>query len=67
VWGTVLLAGLLCLVTFYAKGGAKLETMTSTEIGLTLGAGLLFAVSVLLRGRTGAPRIVDALLLALTA
>jgi hypothetical protein len=69
VWAALLLAGLLCLVTFYAKGGRKLETMTATEIALTLGAGVLFAVSMLLlpsrRRRPGSWTL--ALLLALTA
>ena len=46
VWGTLLVAGVLCLLTFYAKGGRRLETMTATEMGLTIGGGVLFAVSV---------------------
>jgi O-Antigen ligase len=47
VWGTLLVAGILCLLTFYTQGGRHLETMTATEMGLTIGGGVLFAVSVL--------------------
>ncbi len=47
VWGTLLVAGVLCLLTFYTQGGRHLETMTATEMGLTIGGGVLFAVSVL--------------------
>ena len=47
VWGALLVCGVLCLVTFYAKGGSRLETMTATEMGLTIGGGVLFAASVL--------------------
>ena len=61
MWGTLLVAGLLCLVTFYAKGGLTLETMTATEMGLTLGGGVLFAASVLLlAGRAAPVRLLDA-------
>jgi hypothetical protein len=42
-----LVCGVLCLLTFYAKGGGRLETMTATEMGLTIGGGVLFAASVL--------------------
>ena len=37
--GTLLVAGLLCLLAFYTQGGLNLETMTNTELGLTLGRG----------------------------
>ena len=42
-WSTLLLAGIVCLITFYAKGGLKLESMTATEMALTLLAGLVVA------------------------
>ena len=48
VWGALLVCGALCLITFYAKGGRHLETMTATEMGVTIGGGVLFAASVLL-------------------
>jgi O-antigen ligase len=35
-WPTLLVAGLVCFVVFYAKGGLNLESMTHTEIALTL-------------------------------
>jgi hypothetical protein len=44
----VLVAGLLCAITFYAKGGLNLETMTATEMALTLAAGALVAAVVVL-------------------
>jgi len=47
VWGALLVCGVLCLLTFYAKGGGRLETMTAAEMGLTIGGGVLFAASVL--------------------
>jgi hypothetical protein len=50
----VLLAGLLCFVTFFAKGGLNLETMTTTEIVLTLAAGAGCAAAVIVR--VAAPR-----------
>jgi O-antigen ligase len=69
VWGTLLVAGAICLVTFYAKGGRNLETMTATEMGLTIAAGVLFAASLLVLPlvwrRPGSLTL--ALLLALTA
>ncbi len=52
-WPTLLLAGGLCFVTFFAKGGLNLESMTSTEMALTLGAGALAAVAVLRERRAG--------------
>src|SRR5437660_417557 len=42
-WLTLALAGLLCFVTFEAKGGLSLEPMTLTEIVLTLLAGAVIA------------------------
>src|SRR5207245_6757901 len=47
-WVTLLLAGLLCFVTFYAKGGLALESMTAAELVLTLAAGALVAGAVAL-------------------
>jgi hypothetical protein len=46
--GTLLLAGLLCFVTFYAKGGLSLEPMTYTEMALTVLSGVLVAAAALL-------------------
>ena len=46
-WPTLLTAAIACLITFLAKGGLNLESMTSTEIVLTLGSGLAVAVAVL--------------------
>ena len=39
-WPTLLVAAIFCLITFYAKGGLNLESMTTTEMALTLVAGL---------------------------
>jgi len=47
-WATLLTAGVACLVTFLAKGGLNLESMTATEIVLTLASGLAVAVAVVL-------------------
>jgi O-antigen ligase len=48
-WPTLLTAGIVCFVTFYAKGGLNFEGgMTTTEIVLTLAAGLLIAGAVVL-------------------
>ena len=45
---TIAVAGVLCFVTFYAKGGLNLELMTTVEMALTLGAGLLVAAVAIL-------------------
>jgi O-antigen ligase len=45
-WSTLLCAGFACFVTFMAKGGLNLEAMTTTEIVLTLVAGVVVAVAV---------------------
>jgi hypothetical protein len=67
-WPTLLIAGVLCFVTFYAKGGLNLESMTVTEMALTLGAGLLVAYAVVLGPRSpGYGLWSTGLLLALTA
>ena len=47
-WPTLLVAAGFCWITFHAKGGLNLESMTSTEMALTLVAGLLIAACVLL-------------------
>ncbi|MCW3057615.1 MAG: hypothetical protein JWO21_1584, partial [Solirubrobacterales bacterium] len=47
-WPALLTAGVLCFVTFYAKGGLKLESMTVTEMALTIGAGAVLAATILL-------------------
>lgn len=51
---TLAIAAVLCFATFYAKGGLNLESMTSTEIALTLVAGLVGA-GALLAGPRGRP------------
>ncbi len=57
---TLLVAGVICLATFVAHGGLQLETMTSTEIVLTLAGGAAIAVAVLLtpaaRSLLGGPK-----------
>jgi O-Antigen ligase len=48
-WGlTLATAAAICLITFYAKGGLSLETMTVTEMALTLAAGVAIAAAILL-------------------
>jgi len=47
-WPTLLIAAIFCFITFYAKGGLILDAMTTTEMVLTLGAGLLVAASLAL-------------------
>jgi O-antigen ligase len=47
-WPALLTAGILCFVTFYAKGGLNLESMTTTEMVLTLGSGVVAAGAILL-------------------
>lgn len=47
-WPTLLIAGVFCFITFYAKGGLELESMTATEIALTLGAGSIVAAAAVL-------------------
>ncbi|HEY2537810.1 MAG TPA: O-antigen ligase family protein [Solirubrobacteraceae bacterium] len=47
-WVTLLTAGVACLVTFLAKGGLNLESMTTTEMVLTLASGVAVAVAVVL-------------------
>ena len=45
-WPTLLVAGLICFITFYAKGGLNLESMTTTEMALTLLSGVLAAAAI---------------------
>ena len=45
---TLLVAGVLCFVAFVAGGGLNLSDMTTVEIALTLGAGLVATAAVLL-------------------
>ncbi len=45
-WPTLLIAAIFCLITFYAKGGLNLESMTATEMALTLASGLVVAAAV---------------------
>ncbi|MGH2853932.1 MAG: O-antigen ligase family protein [Solirubrobacteraceae bacterium] len=45
---TLLIAGVLCLVTFLAGGGLNLATITPVEIGLTLGCGAGIAAAIVL-------------------
>jgi hypothetical protein len=68
-WPTLLTAAILCLITFYAKGGLNLETMTATEMALTLGAGVSVAAVLVLApaGRRAYGLWPAALLLAFTA
>jgi O-Antigen ligase len=53
-WATLLFAGVVCFATFYAKGGLNLESMTATEMALTLAACAVTA-AVLLVGRRAGP------------
>jgi hypothetical protein len=46
-WATLLVAAISCFVTFYAKGGLNLESMTTTEMALTLAGGVVVAVAIL--------------------
>ena len=45
---TLAVAGVFCFITFEAKGGLKLETMSTTEMALTLASGALVAAGVIL-------------------
>ncbi len=47
-WATLLTAAVACFITFVAKGGLNLESMTTTEIVLTLAAGVSTAVAIVL-------------------
>jgi O-antigen ligase/polysaccharide polymerase Wzy-like membrane protein len=49
-WPTLLLAGVVCFITFYAKGGLNfefnLQSVTVTEVVLTLAGSILLAVAI---------------------
>ncbi len=47
-WPTLLVAIAACLTTFLAHGGLNLESMTTTEIVLTLGSGAIVAGAIVL-------------------
>jgi hypothetical protein len=66
---TLLVAGLICFVTFVAKGGLNLEPMTTVELVLTLACGVFVALIILLAAAGGRADGVWslALLLAFTA
>jgi O-antigen ligase/tetratricopeptide (TPR) repeat protein len=51
-WPTLLTAGVACLATFLAHGGLNLESMTTTEIALTLISGVAIAGAVVLTPAT---------------
>ena len=46
---TLLIAGILCFVGFYAGGGLRLARMTTVEIVLTLGSAVIVVGALLLR------------------
>lgn len=52
-WPTLLVAGVLCFVTFVAGGGLNLADMTTVEIVLTIGSGLIVAAAALFGRRRG--------------
>jgi O-antigen ligase len=68
-WPALLMAGLVCFITFYAKGGLNLESMTTTEMALTLLSGAVAAGAVIFtpRGSGAYGTWSLALLLAFTA
>jgi O-antigen ligase/tetratricopeptide (TPR) repeat protein len=45
-WVTLAVAAVCCFVTFHATGGLSLESMASTEMALTLGAGAVVALAI---------------------
>ncbi|HEX3518476.1 MAG TPA: O-antigen ligase family protein [Solirubrobacteraceae bacterium] len=45
-WPTLLVGGLVCFIVFYAKGGLNLESMTHTEIALTLVSAAAAALAI---------------------
>ena len=46
-WPTLLVAGFACFVAFLPKGGLNLESLTTTELVLTLGGGVVAAFAVI--------------------
>jgi hypothetical protein len=47
-WPTLLIAGIICFVAFLAGGGLNVGDMTTVEMTLTIGSGLIVAAAVLL-------------------
>ncbi|HYB24567.1 MAG TPA: O-antigen ligase family protein [Solirubrobacteraceae bacterium] len=47
-WPTLVIAAIFCWLTFYAKGGLNLATMTTTEIALTVVTGVVVAAGMIL-------------------
>ena len=47
-WPTLLTAAILCYVSFLAGGGLNLSPMTTVEMTLTIGSGVIVAAAVLL-------------------
>jgi hypothetical protein len=45
-WATILIAGIICYLTFLAGGGLHLGPLTTVEITLTIGSGLVVAATV---------------------
>lgn len=45
-WVTLAVAAVFCFVTFHATGGLSLKSMATTEMALTLGAGVLVALAI---------------------
>jgi hypothetical protein len=54
-WPTLLIAGILSFVAFLAGGGLNLGDMTTVEMTLTIGSGLIVAAAVLLAPALGHP------------
>ncbi len=52
-WPTILAGGIICAVTFLAGGGLHLGPMTTVEMALTIGSGLLVAGTVLFMSQQG--------------
>jgi hypothetical protein len=52
-WATVLIAAIICVLTFLAGGGLHLGPMTTVEMGLTIGSGLVVAAIILFGPRRG--------------
>ncbi len=46
-WVTILIAAVICVLTFVAGGGLHLGPMTDVEMGLTIGSGLIVATLIL--------------------
>jgi hypothetical protein len=46
-WATILTGAIICFVTFVAGGGLHLGPMTTVEMALTIGSGLVVAATIL--------------------